>query len=233
MASFTIGEILVRARDQLGESSLVTGYWRDELLHRYIYDSQVELALDASVMEDRTTFTTTTTGTREYSLPTNTIRIIHITYDARKIQQIDQREFMRATANDGASSTVQGTPIYYYLYGTAGRGGFIGLEPKPDKAAALVMWRVKLPADGPASYTSSTELEIPYEYAHFLQEYVLWKAWSKEHSPEGARNAAFHRQMWVESVARVKRIHREKYTGDRYKVVKDVDSYYASNFGII
>ena len=232
MASFTVGEILLRVRDQLSENSTVTGMWQDNLLCRYIYDAQAELALDCDVIQDRTTFTTTTTGTREYSLPTNTLRIQHITYDSRKIQQIDQREFMRATANDGASSTVQGTPLYYYVYGTAGNNGFIGLEPKPDKSAPVVMWRSKLPPNGPGSYTTSTEIDVPYEYGHFLQEYVLWKAWSKEHSSEGVNLARFHRQMWMESVERVKRMQRAKSSGDRLKVVKDVDSYYGTDFGI-
>ena len=233
MASLTIGSVIERVRDQINEQSLATGYWLDKALFNYCYDAQTELALDCDVIQDRTTFVTTTTGTREYSLPTNTLRIQHITYDSRKIQQIDQREFMRATNNDGVSSTVEGTPLYYYVYGTAGGSGFIGMEPKPDKAAAVVMWRSKLPPTGPGSYTSSTEIEVPYEYGHFIQEYVLWKAWSKEHSSEGVANARFHRQMWMESVERVKRMQREKNTGDRYKVVKDSDNFFNTGFGII
>ena len=233
MASMTIGSVIERVRDQVSEVSTVTGFWSDRALWHYCYDAQVELALDGDVIEDRVTFTTTTTGTREYSLPTNTLRIKHLLYDAKKVQQIDQREFMRATNNDGASSTVQGTPLYYYVFGTAGGSGFLGFEPKPDKAAAVVMFRSKLPPTGPGSYTSSTELEVPYEYGHFLQEYVLWKAWSKEHSPEGVRLAQFHRQMWVESVQRVQRMQREKFSGDRFKAVKDADNMFNTGFGMI
>ena len=64
MASLTIGSVLERVRDQINEQSIATGYWLDKALFNYCYDAQTELALDCDVIQDRVTFTTTTTGTR-------------------------------------------------------------------------------------------------------------------------------------------------------------------------
>mgnify|MGYP001566850374 CR=1 FL=1 len=233
MSSMTVGEVLLRVRDQLGESSITTGFWQDNLLHRYIYDACVEMALDCSVTQTRTTLFTTVTGTREYSLTTGLFKVMHMTWDTQKVSPIDFTQFTRETSNEGTSSVVSGAPNYYYIFGQAGLSGIMGFQPIPDKSAPVVAYYIRIPDTTPASYTSSTLLEIPWEYGHLIQNYVLWKAWNKEHSAEGSRQSADNRAMWQDGLARVRRMQQERLRGDRFKVVKDVDYYYNTNYGIL
>lgn len=114
----------------------------------------------------------TVTGTQEYALPSDFIRVQLVTWDGQKIYPIDYIHLK--SQNLGMA---QGKPYEYYLY-----GGNIGFYPIPSTGTGLLYYLKRLPL-----MTASQDSVLPSDFDLAVVKYAAYLLWS---TPRGNRQTA-------------------------------------------
>tara|TARA_R110000751_G_scaffold23464_1_gene64911 strand:- start:565 stop:1227 length:663 start_codon:yes stop_codon:yes gene_type:complete len=174
-------EIETRARRML--NVVGSKFWSsEEIINDYLYAAATEMALETLCIENRYT-TTSVADQQEYAAPTRMLSIKRITYDGQKLKPMD---FQRIDAIDlNSTSVVTGTPAYYYNWDEV-----FGLYPAPDTAAKTIKIYTY---DEPDTVTSSSTLEIPTQFHHYLVYGVAYMMTLKE---LGHPHTALYERMW-------------------------------------
>ena len=137
--SRTLGATIKDARARLDERT--EGRWRDEELRRWSNDAQRDIA--RRIPWNRTSGTVAVTaGTQTYSLPSTALivdRVVFVetgtTHPRHDLQRLDLN-----TASERFGYTdSQGTPAYFWTWGSPGSTHTISLWPTPSTAGTLTV----------------------------------------------------------------------------------------------
>lgn len=179
-------------------------YFPTDMVMDAIYQASMQLALEANVIE-QTYSTTSTSGTNEYSFPTTAIAIKKVEYNGKKL-------FPCSLDDDPKTSTteVTGTPTHYAIWGKE-----LVLFPTPDTSSLTIK---VFTYNMPSAVSSTSTLEVPSEYHLAMIDFVLSLFYAKD---QNTQMADYHRGLWERSVQRIKRTQAKQKVGDRYFVVRD------------
>lgn len=183
-----------------------THFNTDEFM-MWIYRACMILANETFCIEN-TFQTTSVSGTREYSYPTNAMSIRRVEYDGVKLEPVTLE------ADPKTSTTApSGTPGQYAVW-----EGDIILFPTPDTSSDTIKVFAYC---RPQEVTSSSTLEIPTEYHGDLIDFILSAMYAKD---KDTGMSTFHRNLWEASINRIKRQCQKKKRGDQYAIVRDIAS---------
>lgn len=212
----TVTQILEGARNSL--NALNDTLWTDSELLISLYRVMLRAAKKTRCISTSAT-QSTVAGTAAYTAPAYASEIWRVTYEGRKLQPIDRREYDSVNPNAATSS---GSPTYYLLEGET-----ITLYPTPGAIGSLVVYYYGIPTAVP---TSSTTLEIPARYHD-----VLMTGLTAEMCPKDVGNpltvvwsGRFEREL-NEMEAHVRKARR----GDAFAVTKIEEISVSGEFGIV
>lgn len=198
------------------------GYYTDPEIYSYMWEAEKILAGRVGCCEATDSSTTTVAATKEYTRPTGVETIIRLTWDYVKLKKIDMTELDSAEGTAYGGVTTSGSPEYYYEFGT-----IVGLSPTPSAAKTLKYYYQKTPAELSASSTTFT---IPDKYAHYLDDYCLYRMWLKDQDFNMAKS---YLEIWENNLNVAETDWMKQAMKDRYVTVKDVDQMPGSDLGII
>lgn len=173
-----------------------------------IYQAEMELALEAFVIERKYT-TTSTAGTRELVYPTNAFSIRKIEYKGEKIYPVSLEDDPKTSTTE-----VSGTPTGYAIWNEE-----IILFPTPDTTSDQIDVYTY---NRPQAVTESSVLEVPPEYHLQMIDFIISVMYGKD---QNLNMAQYHRNLWEASIARIKRQQMKKKSGDQFAVVRDICDY--------
>ena len=172
-----------------------------------IYQAQMEMALEAHVIE-RTYSTTSTISVREYSYPTNAIAIRRVEYNGVKLMP-SQLEYDPKTNTTAPT----GTPGSYAIW-----NGELILFPTPAATADVIK---VFTYNEPQPVTASSTLEVPTKYHLKMIDFILSIFYAKD---QNEQMATYHRNLWERSISIIKRSQAKDKYGDQLAVVRDAAS---------
>lgn len=199
----TPAEIETQARNRYNASG--DPHFTSAELRNAIYQGELELAHEASVIEAVTT-TASVASTQTIAFPTNCIGIKRIEYDGDKLIQ-------GILDDDPKTSTTEqtGTPGKYAIWNDT-----IYLYPTPDSVKTVKIFHYNEPAE---VTTSSTTMSVPARYHTDIIDLVLSIMYAKDQNTAMAR---YHRDLWEMNVKKIVKTRRKEKTGDSFYVVRDV-----------
>lgn len=193
-----------------------TFYGQTELF-RHIFNAQMELARESNCIR-RVYTSPTVIGTQEYAKPTNTISIKRVTFNGAKLTAIDMREDDALTGNN-ADTGAQGTPVYYYEWGSS-----IFLRPVPDEVGTLKIFAF----DQPQTVSATSTLDVPERYHHDIAIYILAFMALKDKNPQMHQT---YKGLWDDLVLKAKASERKLLRGDSFRGVQDENTLYSTWIG--
>lgn len=173
-------------------------------LRSAMYQAELELALEASVIEATTTVSSTT-NTQTVTFPTNCIGIRRIEYDGQKLNPA-------SVDDDPKNSTteVYGTPAEYSIWNDT-----IYLYPTPQDSQSVKIFYYKAPDQLTAS---STVMSVPARYHTDILDMVLSVMYAKD---QNTNMSSYHRNLWESNLNKIKRSRRKEKRGDQFQVVAE------------
>ena len=201
----TPNEVIEYARQQY--NSLNDDFFSDSELYRHIYQAEMQLAIQTNCI--RNVYTASTVASQqEYTKPTLAISIKRMTYEGNKLYPIDMREDDALTQSN-QSTTVTGTPQYYYEFGTS-----FFLRAIPSAVGTLKIFAICQPD----TVSSTSTLGTPVRYHASLADYLCSMKAAKD---KNFQAAAFHQQKWAAELNEAKKYERKLLRGDAFGHVKD------------
>lgn len=205
----TPDEVLLYAKQNYNADS--DSFFSDAEGYKHLWAAQMILAREARCIE-RVYTTTTTSGTREYSVPTLAIGIKRVTYNGQKLEPYTFRvDDLFTVLNESTTST--GTPKFYVLCNRT-----LYLRPIPDSSSATL--RIYT-FNKPDETESGGTLDVPEAYHLALSDYLLWRFAAKDQNYQAAQ---YWQEQWKERLAEVKRAVRKEKIGDAPGQVIDDES---------
>lgn len=189
-----------------------SSYWTQDEVFKLIYDAELTLAVEARVIENTNSSTSTVAGTQGYAFPTNCIAIKRLEYNGTKLKPVSMREDDALTLNNSVDTT-QGTPQYYFEWNNT-----VYLRPIPDAVQTLKFYQYEMPT---LLTTASTTLSVPTRCHMHLVDYVGAVMAEKDGNFSMADRMM---KRWEEYVEREKRFTAKKKRTDGFAVVKDEES---------
>jgi len=211
--------VLSRVRNQLVEDT--ADFWTDAELYRYMSDAESEVNNMAECYR-LSTAAASVTSTSGYTIPADCVSMVRVTWDGVPLKLADQRS-IDALGMPGYGGTVQtGSPTHYYQYGT----DMVYLWPTPMSAKTIRYYYTAEPAD---ITTASTSFSIPQQFQNVIQDYVLYRCFTKD---QDSGKAEWHKREFMQGVldAQMKE-NRRRWAGG-FQVVKG-DNSYATYDGIV
>lgn len=181
-------------------------HYSSAMIMDIIYQASMQLAIECHCIE-RTYTTTSTSGTREYSYPTNAIAIRRVEYKGQKLLPSTLERDPKSTAS---TATPTGTPREYAIWEDD-----LILFPTPNATGDTIK---VFTYNEPQAVSTSSTLEVPSEYHLDMIDLILSVMYAKD---QNESMAAYHRGLWEKSVIRIKRHRAKKMRGDMLYVVKD------------
>jgi len=211
-------DILSRVRDQLVETT--AGFWTDAEIYRYMSDAESEInnMVECNQVSKAASSVTATSG---YTLPTDCVAVTRLEFDGVPLKQINQRE-RTALDQPGHGGTLQrGDPTHWYVY-----GGMSYLWPVPTNIKTLNYYYIGQPV---AITTASTLFTIPQQYHAAIQDYVLYRAFTKD---QDQAKAEWHKREFMQGTMDARmRENRRRWGAGFPKVVGDRN--YSTYDGIV
>lgn len=184
-------------------------FYSSAMILDIIYQASMELALEAFVIENHYT-TTSTASTRAYDLPTNAFAVKRVEYNGKKIYPVGIDDDPRTSTTD-----ISGTPTSYSLWNEE-----LILYPTPSTSSVQIdVWTY----NRPAAITSASTLEVPAEYHLKMIDLILSVMYAKD---QNQSMATYHRNLWEKSIADIKRHNRKKKQADMFAVVRDQEEFF-------
>lgn len=198
-----LGQIRGFIKSQIGETTASN----DALINSYINWGYHEIASrrDWDWLKEVGASITTTSGIEEYTLASDTHRImgnLRDTTNERYIQEFSYRQFVKLYPNVGSTDT--GSPLYWYPTELDSNGNqLIKFYPVPNATLTIKYDYVKRITD--LSVDADTPI-VPTRYHRLLIDYGLarWYEKEREYTDSGYFNAKFEnelRQMLSDMVA--------------------------------
>lgn len=183
-------------------------FYSTDMIMDLIYQAQMELALEAFVIERKYT-TTSTASTRAYAFPSNAFAIRRVEYDGDKIYPVSLEADPKTSTTE-----ISGRPRGYAIWNEE-----LILYPTPDESSKEI---VVYSYNRPQAVTTSSTLEVPVEYHLQMIDFLLSVMYGKD---QNMQMANYHRELWEKSISRIKRQHAKKKRGDQFAVVRDIEDY--------
>jgi hypothetical protein len=165
----TPSQVLDMVRNQLNESQ--ADFYGEQELYDYMWNAE-QLAAQKTGCSLTTTTDTTVVAQREYTRPSNCLRIERLTWYNTKMKKITLTDVDAVEQTGYGHQGLSGQPVYYYEFGNT-----IGFSPIPSEAQTIVYYYVQEPTRLTAA---SSNFTIPDEYGHYLADYVLYRAYLKD-----------------------------------------------------
>lgn len=213
-------DVLSRVRDQLVEAT--AAFWSDAELYRYMTDAERDINNQLHCYQ-LSTSVTSVTNTSGYTIPTNCLYIDRITFDTVPLKETNFRgqDMMDMPGYGGSVQT--GDPTHYYRMGT----NTVYLWPTPQRAAAI---QYVYTAEPTAIATASTEFSIPANFHQPLQDYVLYRAFTKD---QDQARSEWHKREYMQGIADGEwRENKRRWKGGFLTVV-DADKAYSTYDGTV
>ena len=217
----TPAQVEARARQRYNSVS-DTNFFTQAEIFDLIYDAELELSMEALVIENKDATITTVDGTRTYAFPSLTIAIKRIEYDGQKLEKIDFRDDDRLTLSNSAVAT-KGTPQYYEMFNDV-----IFLRPVPDSAKTLTIYLYQEPV---LLTTAATALSVPTRYHSYLVDFVVSMMAAKDDDLREA--AVFYGNKWEANIEKAKKWERKRRRQDSFASVKDEESLGVTIVGVV
>lgn len=191
-------------------NALDDSFFTSSELYRLMYRAQKELAQKAFVIERKYT-TTSTSGTAEYSFPSNAFSIARAEYNGVKLQKVSLRE-EDSVKLAAQNSTVTGTPKYYSIWNSTVR-----LTPTPDTSSVTITLYTY---NYPQEVESTSSLEVPATFHDAIVDFALSYMYAKDGN---INMAQYYRGLWQQALQEAV-IWRAKYKrGDAPAQVQSED----------
>lgn len=205
----TPDEVLLYAKQNYNAES--DAFFSDAEGYKHLWAAQMILARETRCIE-RVYTTTTTSGTREYAVPTLALGIKRITYNGQKLEPYSFRvDDLFTVLNESTTST--GSPKFYVFWNRT-----LYLRPIPDSSSGTL--RIYT-FNKPDETESGGTLDVPEAYHLMLADYLLWRFAAKDQNFQAAQ---YWEAQWQERLKEAKRAVRKEKTGDAYTQVIDDES---------
>ena len=211
-------DILSRVRDQLVEST--AAFWTDAELYRYMSDAESEIN-NMVECNQVSTATTSVTATSGYTLPADCLYMTRVEYNGVPLKLISQRERSALDQPGYGGSLTKGDPTHWFQY-----ANMTYMWPTPATAEVIRYYYVAQPA---AIVTASTTFTIPQQFHAVIQDYVLYRAFTKD---QDQGKAEWHKREFIQGVLDAKmRENRRRWAGGFPKV--HTDRSYSTYNGVV
>jgi len=213
-------DVLSRVRDQLVETT--AAFWSDAELYRYMTDAEREInnQVHCYVLSTAATSVTSTSG---YTLPVDVLYLDRVSFDNVPLKEVPRRgiDMMDMPGYGGTPQT--GDPTHYYRQGT----DTVYLWPTPQRAATIQYVYTAEPA---AIVTASTQFSVPANFHQPLQDYVLYRSFTKD---QDQARSEWHKREYMQGVADAEfRESRRRWSGG-FPEVMDADKAYSTFNGVV
>ena len=213
-------DVLSRVRDQLVETT--AAFWTDAELYRYMTDAEREINNQIHCYQ-LSTAATSVTAQSGYTLPSDCLYIHRVTYDGVPLREIDQRRGDTLDMPGYGGSVQSGSPTHYYRYGT----DMIYMWPTPVTTAPVGYFYTGEPA---AITTASTLFSIPANFHQPLQDYVLYRAFTKD---QDQARSEWHKREYMQGIQDSEwRENKRRWKGG-FLTVMDADKAYQTMDGMV
>lgn len=180
----TQGELLADLRNRLDE--VTPRQWTDAMLRGWLNDGARDIARKSETLQDREDLPVVK-GTREYTLPSDVIRIHRVEYRATGDGLAYPLEYRDFNSMDGVWHTQQdvseSTPMFFTMWGYPPTLKIV-LYPTPALAGAIKVFYYKVPAnlatDGSAE---NTTLDIPEGWEDLVLDFAEYRALRRDADP--------------------------------------------------
>lgn len=181
-----VGQIKTRVKRQFGDESAVQV--TDEDIIRWINDAMREIAQQNENVLETIATAAVTSGTSEYSLPSDILQLRAVRFGNRKLSILSLQEADQHITNaENPESYQTGTPEYAWIYANK-----ITLYPTPDTTDSddLKIYYTRLPTDV-AVDADIPELHVKYHAR--IVDYVLQQAYEMDEdwAASGNKSAQF------------------------------------------
>lgn len=202
----TLLELRTDVRDRLNESAATTNkQWTDTMLTRWINLGLRDVARRAEVVLDRDDIAAVS-GTQEYSLPSDLLRIYRVEYTRTGDNQIYPLEFKDFNNLDGvwwtSQSITEGTPAYFTTWGMSPTAK-LKVYPTPSSAGSFKVFYYRTPttlvADGDIA-------EIPEGWADIVVNYCEYVALRRDADPRWQEAKALYEQSLDDMMETTRRL---------------------------
>jgi len=147
-----------RIREELSQTTAANSRWGSTLLLAWMNQSARHVVLDTECLADERT-APAVVGQREYSLPSDLLRIKSIYYKEKKLYPITVLELDEKLSSWRDSNN--GTPKYYFPMRIKTKTKTIGVYPEPDATETLRLFMLLLPA---TLVNATDEPDLPEEF---------------------------------------------------------------------
>lgn len=215
----TPAQSLSTIRNQLNETT--ANFFTDAEIYAYMWEAETLLAHEIGYVK-KTTAHTTVTDQSVYTCPDNYVKIARVTYDGKKLKQVNDVDVDRL---DGATygSTVQsGKPEVYKKWGDD-----VTLWPTPEEDKELYFEFYKSPDQITTDSTLFTITDGAIQ--QMIGDYVLYKCFHKDLEVQKAEK---HFAVWNANLSRAYMLARDRDGWDEMSTVKDEDEYAAGSLGM-
>lgn len=172
-------------------------YWNQSEVDTWLNEAQNDFALRTLCVRSSDPITGLATGNPIATLPSNTIRVLRVTFNGKFIYRENEPRLDRIDPN-WMSATAGATKAF--LYGNEGTTK-IRLHPAPDASAVAGSYKatvVKIPVTLVADTDVST---IPLEYHPSLVFYALARAFLKDGDQRNTQKSADFLKLYEDQVS--------------------------------
>lgn len=189
----TLGTLLTQVRDRLDEAT--ARQWTDAQLRAWINEGARDLARKCEVLQDRDDIAVVA-GTREYTLPTDLIRVYRVEYRITGDDSVYPLDYKDFNNMDGIWWTHQdiseNTPRYYTMWGFPPTLKII-LYPTPAQAGTLKVFNYRLPAELATNGTAdASNIEVPEGWSDVIVDFCEYMALRKDADPRWTEAKALY-----------------------------------------
>lgn len=208
-------ELYTVIRNQIAEED--PGFWGEDEIYKIMWNGEKIFAFELQCAQSYST-DVSVVNQREYARPVNAQAISRLTWDRTKLKKITLEDVDRL---EGDTEDI-GEPEYYYEY-----GNIIGLVPTPASAKVMKYYFNSIPSRLSASSTTFT---IPGEYAHFIEDFVLYHLYMKD---QQISEADRHKTIWEDNLRKAKSEWITRTSSDHFYCVRDEEGYPFTDLGMI
>lgn len=164
-----VSEIAKRVKRQFGDEA--GAQITDDDIIRWVNDAQREIAINNELLQVKAT-ADITSGTREYSLPQDILKLHSIKYNGLTLQGLTIQEAdSLVSTHDDPSVMPSGTCTNFWVWART-----ITLYPTPDAniASGLTLYYIRVPRE---VATTAEEPELPIQYHNKIVDYCIAQAY--------------------------------------------------------
>lgn len=199
--SDTLTNFLTRVRSRLDEDT--ARFWTDAELTTWINEGANDIARRGEILQATTTINTVS-GTQQYTLPNNTIRVYRVEWsrDGATGSSIIPLEYRDFNSMDGVwwsnQKSSRGDPYWFTMWGFP-PGLNLVLYPTPDATvtAGIKVYYYRLAT---AASAGGDTVECPSGWEDLIADYCEYSAWRKDGNQQWADAKSLYEAKLVEMI---------------------------------